>query len=143
MDKSVENRLMNLGLIEIKWPEIVEYKEYEHREMYHQEYMGNFVSKLEVHCSTYRLSNDVNYYEGYFKKGKEFCPDEVKHVVRHKEGDIYLCERCYHNYINMRTDKSVVGYRYYIYDEGDRDYSSSVKRYIDVHRGDIERHEDV
>lgn len=142
MDKSVENRLMNLGLIEIKWPEIVKYEEYEYKKMYQQEYLGNFVSKPEVYCSTYRLSRDINYYEGYFKEDKEFCPGEVKHVVRHKEGDIYLCERCFLSYTDRKADSRVTGYRYYVYNEDDKD-NSSIKRYIDVHRGDIEGHEDV
>jgi hypothetical protein len=31
MDKSVKNRLMNLGLIEIKWPEIIKYEDYKYR----------------------------------------------------------------------------------------------------------------
>jgi hypothetical protein len=102
MDKSVENRLMNLGLIEIKWPEIVKYEEYEYKKMYQQEYLGNFVSKPEVHCSTYRLTHR-NHHED---DNKEFCPDEVKHVVRHKEGDIYLCERCFLSYIDRKVDSS-------------------------------------
>ena len=102
MDKSVENRLMNLGLIEIKWPEIVKYEEYEYKKMYQQEYLGNFVSKAEVHCSTYCLTHR-NHHED---DNKEFCPDEVKHVVRHKEGDIYLCERCFLSYIDRKVDSS-------------------------------------
>jgi hypothetical protein len=57
--------------------------------MYCQEYLGNFVSKPEVHCSTYRLSRDKNYYEG---KRRVFMSCNGKVVTLFKEDLLKSCK---------------------------------------------------
>lgn len=142
MDKSVENRLNELGLIEknsFQWDKhLVNWNNEDFNEgsFFKNYFLGNWVEHKE-HCSTYFLNREKVYYDGYWREDKVFCSGEVKYTVGHKEGDIYLCERCYHNYINKRIDKGLTGYRYYLCEDDDKEYSSA-KRYIDRHNSEVE-----
>lgn len=142
MDKSTKNRLIKLGLIDNNFPEwnydisfldkdIIENSKYCDNCI-----VGNYIEKPK-HCSTYFFNREKVYFDGYWREDKVFCPEEVKYSIRHKEGDIYLCERCYQSYINKRMNRGIIGYKYYLHENEDKEYSS-VNRYIDVHSRDTD-----